>query len=60
MDVKKVLAIVLILGLLFVATLAITSPTVSAIARQSTGGGDTIKYCSSEFMDAEEFFKCMT
>ena len=60
MDVKKVLAIVLILGLLFVAALAIASPTVSAVARGVSGGGDTVKYCSSEFMGVEEFFKCMT
>jgi len=60
MDGKKILAIVLILGLLFVAALAITSPTVSAATRGVSGGGDVVRYCSSEFMGVEEFFKCMT
>ena len=60
MNVKKVLAIVLILGLLFLATLAITSQTVSAIGWSGPGNGDVIKYCSSEFMSLEDFFRCMT
>ncbi|RJQ15718.1 hypothetical protein C4573_06215 [Candidatus Woesearchaeota archaeon] len=62
MKITSVVLLVLVIGMLFGAAIAfVAEPASAALPYSGKAGKDPgVRYCSSESLNDEEYFKCMT